>query len=319
MTSLKGNSVTTSDHRPDTPAVPAGSVGSLDSDYIVRFLFDHLDIRGALIHLGPTWQALQIQRNYSEPVSLLLGQVTLATTLIASQLKQMGRLTLQMRGDGPVSMLVVDCDDQLRLKGMARSEGEVPAGPVPAQLGDGQILLSLDLETARHPYQSLVPLEGDTLTQVFEHFIAQSDQQPTRLWLAVNDGACALLFLQRMPSEGGVARENIDADGWDRVTHLASTVRDDELLGLAPEVLLGRLFAEETVRVYPPRGVTYYCPYNRDKVADMLLGLGRDEVEAVLASHGVVEIHDDICNHTYTFTADDVAALFDAAGQAPRH
>lgn len=303
----------------DAIILSADSVGGPESDYVVRFLFDHLDIRGALIHLGPAWQALQARRDYSPPVTRLLGEITLATTLIASQLKQKGRLTLQMRGNGPVSLLVMDCDDQLHLKGMARSNGEVPSGPVPAQLGDGRILLSLDLATARHPYQSQVPLEGDTLSQAFEHFIAQSDQQPTRLWLAVQSDNCALLFLQRMPSEGGIAREDIDEDGWDRVTHLASTVRDDELLGLPPAALLGRLFAEETVRVYPSRQVSYYCPYNRDKVADMLLGLGRSEVESILASQGIIEIHDDICNHTYRFSSDDVAALFANIAQSAQH
>ena len=305
-------------HASPSAGAPQGSVGQPDSDYVARFIFDDLDIRGAVVRLGPVWQALQAGRSYSAPVARLLGEITLATTLVGSQLKQLGRLTLQMRGDGPVSLLIVDCDDQLRLKGMARAEDNVPAGPVPAQLGDGQILLTLELESARQPYQSYVPLEGDTMGAVFEHFIAQSDQQPTRLWLAVSEASCALLFLQRMPSEGGVARESVDEDGWDRVTHLASTVRDDELLGLAPDVLLGRLFAEETVRLYPSRGVTYYCPYNRGKVADMLLGLGRDEVESVLESQGVVEIHDDICNHTYRFTAEDVADLFDTSGQA-RH
>ncbi|WP_446913917.1 Hsp33 family molecular chaperone HslO, partial [Klebsiella pneumoniae] len=82
---------------------------------------DDLDIRGAVVRLGPVWQALQAGRSYSAPVARLLGEITLATTLVGSQLKQLGRLTLQMRGDGPVSLLIVDCDDQLRLKGMARA------------------------------------------------------------------------------------------------------------------------------------------------------------------------------------------------------
>jgi len=157
----------------------------------------------------------------------------------------------------------------------------------------------------RQPYQSHVPLEGETLAAVFEHYLGQSEQLPTRLWLAADRDTAAGLFLQALP--GAAAR---DADGWNRVQVLADTVRPDELLGLGSIKLIERLFAEEDVRVFDPRPVTYHCPRDEGKIETMLFGLGRAECEAILAEHGEIRVHDDICNQEYTLDAAAVDALF---------
>lgn len=256
-------------------------------------------------------------RDYPEPVLQLLGQLAGVTALIAANLKQPGRLTFQLRGDGEVSLLVMDCDEQLRLRGMARrlertdengGAGVLPAssGSLRTLLGDGSLTLTLDVAGMRQPYQSHVPLEGGSLAAVFEHYLAQSEQAPTRLWLAANGETAAGLFLQALPGAG--AR---DADGWNRVQILAGTVQADELLGLGAIKLIERLFPEEDVRVYDPRPVSYHCPYDPAKIYSMLRGVGRAECEAVIAEQGEIRVHDDICNHEYVLDAAAVAALFE--------
>jgi molecular chaperone Hsp33 len=180
------------------------------------FLFEQLDIRGAWVQLGASWREMTAGRNYPEPVLELLGQLAAVTTLIAANLKQPGRLTFQLRGEGAVQLLVMDCDEQLRLRGMARAAPELSAGSLPALLGEGALTLTLDTAQMRQPYQSHVPLQGDTLAAVFEHYLAQSEQTPTRLWLAASRDAVAGLFLQALP--GAAAR---DADGWNRLQILA--------------------------------------------------------------------------------------------------
>jgi len=267
------------------------------------FLFEQLDIRGAWVQLGPAWREMTAGRNYPEPVLELLGQLAVVTTLITANLKQAGRLTFQLRGEGAVSLLVMDCDEQLRLRGMARATPDLQAGSLPALLGKGA--LTLDTAGMRQPYQSHVPLQGETLAAVFEHYLEQSEQTPTRLWLAANRKTAAGLFLQALP--GAAAR---DADGWNRVQLLAGTVRAEELLGLGSIKLIERLFPEEDVRVYDPRPVSYHCPRDPEKIDNMLRGVGRAECEAILAEHGEIRVHDDICNHEYVLDAAAVAALF---------
>jgi len=278
---------------------------SAPPDRVRSFLFEDLDIRGAWVQLGAAWREMTAGRNYPEPVLELLGQLAGVTTLITASLKQAGRLTFQLRGDGEVSLLVMDCDEQLRLRGMARAPSELAAGSLPALLGGGALTLTLDTADMRQPYQSHVPLQGDTLAAVFEHYLAQSEQAPTRLWLAANHEVAAGLFLQALP--GAAAR---DADGWNRVQILADTVRADELLDLGAIKLIERLFPEEDVRVYDPRPVSYHCPYDPAKIYSMLRSVGQAECEAIIAEQGEIRVHDDICNHEYVLDAAAVAALF---------
>ncbi len=273
------------------------------------FLFEQLDIRGAWVQLGPAWRDMIAGRDYADPAVELLGQLAAVTTLITSNLKQAGRLTFQMRGDGAVSLLIMDCDEQMRLRGMARTDSGVSAGSLPNLLGAGSLTLTLDTADMREPYQSHVPLQGETVAAVFEHYLAQSEQSPTRLWLVANHETAAGLFLQALP--GASLR---DADGWNRVQILADTVKPDELLGLGAIKLIERLFPEEDVRVYDPRQVVYHCPYDPDKIYSMLHSLGQAECEAVIAEQGEIRVHDDICNHEYVLDAAAVTALFAPSG-----
>ncbi len=279
---------------------------SAPPDRVRSFLFEQLDIRGVWVQLGAAWQAMTAGRDYPAPALELLGQLAGVTTLITSSLKQAGRLTFQVRGNGDVSLLVMDCDEQLRLRGMARAPSELSAGSLPVLLGDGALTLTLETADMRQPYQSHVPLQGDTLAAVFEHYLEQSEQAPTRLWLAASHDAVGGLFLQALP--GASAR---DADGWNRMQILADTVRADELLGLGAIKLIERLFPEEDVRVYDPRLVNYHCPYDPDKIYSMLRSVGQVECEDILAEQGEIRVHDDICNHEYVLDAAMVAALFE--------
>ncbi len=274
-------------------------------DFFRAFLFEQLDIRAALVRLGPTWQAMQAGRGYAAPVLGLLGEMAAVSVLIGANLKHVGRLTFQLKGDGPVGMLVMDCDEQLRLRGMARCGEGIPVAPVPELLGDGQLILSLDAVGMSQPYQSLVPIDGDSIAAIFEHYLLRSEQQATRLFLAADAHGATGLFLQKLPDAD--AR---DPDGWDRVQCYAETVRPDELNTLSMETLLTRLFPDEAIRLFDPRPVVYHCPEDWEKVRGMLQTLGHAECKSMLREQGEISIQDEICNHRYRFSAADIDALF---------
>lgn len=287
----------------------------MSGSFVRRFLFEGLDIRGAVVHLGDVWKQMQEGRDYQPTVAQLLGETAAVTALIAGQLKQPGRLTLQLRGSGPVQLLVMDCNEQLQMRGMARSNPVVLPAPVPDLLGaalGGQLMLSLDLPEARQPYQSFVPMVGDSIAAIFEHYLEQSEQQPSKLFATAGPNNACCLFLQKMPDA-----DQRDADGWHRITQLASTVKPAELLELDAEALLFRLFHEDMeahgIRIYDAHAVTYHCPEDWDKVRDMIRGIGRADAETILAEHGEILIRDDICNREYRFSAEDVAQLFAAS------
>lgn len=277
-----------------------------------RFLLEDLDIRGAVVRLDDVWQAMLRNRAYAPVVTSLLGQTSAVAAIVAGNLKQAGRLTFQLQGHGPVRLLVVDCTEELNLRGHAQAEAAIAAAPLPELLGDGRLLLTLDIAGMAQPFQSYVPLEGESIAQVFEHYLVQSEQTPARLWLAADGGTAAGLFLQKLPEA-----DRRDPDGWNRAVGLADTLRQSELLTLPAEAILTRLFHEETVRVFEPRPIIHHWPMDWGKVRAMLRGLGRAEVEAILREHGEVAVHDDLSNHSYRFAAEDIAELFAAPPNPP--
>jgi molecular chaperone Hsp33 len=153
-------------------------------DQVHRFLLEDLDIRGALVQLGPSWASMTSRRNYAAPVRELLGELAAVTAIIGSNLKTPGRLSFQLQGHGPVSMLVMDCNEKLHLRGMAKSElaaeADAHISGVTDLLGDGRLVLTLQPKTAESPYQSVVPLAGTTLAEIFEHYLEQSEQSGRR-------------------------------------------------------------------------------------------------------------------------------------------
>lgn len=272
-------------------------------DTVQTFLFEDLDIRGALVRLGPSWQELQARRDYGATERKLLGELAAVATLIGSNLKQPGRISFQLQGDGPVQILLIDCDEQLRLRGLAKTDGAVEPAAVPQLLGDGQLVLTLHTRAER-PYQSHVPIDGDTLAEVFEHYLTQSEQTATALWLTADEHCACGLYLQKLP--GADAR---DADGWNRVRQLAATLRPAEMV-LPAETLLPRLFPEETLRLFDARPVSFHCPRDEEKILNMLRALGREEVEEILAEHDEIVIEDEVCNHRYRFGAEVLHRIF---------
>lgn len=278
----------------------------MQTDYVQRFLFENLDIRGRLVCLTGAWQRMLDGRDYPEDIAALLGHTTALNVLLGANQKGSGRVTLQVQGTGPVKLLVSDCTAELQIRGMAQYEKEkvVPSNERKL-LGDGRLSVTLEDLKSGQFYQSLVPLEGETLEQIFEHYLAQSEQTIAFLRLKADSGALCGLLLEKLPQAD--AR---DPDGWNRVTHLASTLTLEETRDAQPYDLLTRVFPEELMRVFRLYAVEYHCPYDETKVKEMLRGLGRKEVEAILAEQGEVVIRNEMCNHEYRFDARAIAELF---------
>ncbi len=276
------------------------------TDYVQRFLFEELDIRGRLACLTGAWQRMLDGRGYPASIVSLLGHTTALNVLLGANQKGSGRITMQVQGSGPVKLLVSDCTAELRIRGMAQFENQVfEEANERRLLGNGKLSVTLEDMKSGKFYQSLVPLEGETLENIFEHYLSQSDQLPAFIRLYADGGALCGLLLEKLP--GADAR---DPDGWNRVTNLAATLALDETRDAQPYDLLTRVFPEELMRVFRLYPVEYHCPYDEAKVKDLLRGLGRKEVESILAEKGEVVIRNEMCNHEYRFDARAIADMF---------
>ena len=278
----------------------------MQTDYVQRFLFEDLDIRGRLVCLTGSWRRMLDGRGYPKDITALLGHTTALNVLLGANQKGAGRVTLQVQGSGPVKLLVADCTADLKIRGMASYAALDHKGVSERTLlGDGRLAVTLEDVKSGHVYQSLVPLEGETLEQIFEHYLAQSEQLQAFLRLYADGDALCGLLLEKLPKA-----DERDPDGWNRVKHLAATLTLDETRSAQPYDLLTRVFPEELMRVFRLYAVEYHCPYDEQKVKDMLRGLGREEVEAILAEQGEILIRNEMCNHEYRFDARAIAELF---------
>ena len=306
-----------------------------------KFLFDGLPVRGMLVRLTGAWREVLERREpgqaYPPELRDLLGQMSAAAVLMQSNIKFNGALVLQVFGDGPVKLAVAEAQHDLSFRATAKCVGEVaPGARLPDMLnlhGRGRCAITLDPRDklpGQQPYQGVVPLHGDhgepllKLSEVLEHYMLQSEQLDTRLVLAANGEIAAGLLIQRMPVEGEgnlEGRRNEDdiglSEGFNRVALHAATLTAEELLTLDADTILRRLCWEETVTRFEPQVPRFACTCSRERVAQMLRGLGREEADSVLAERGDIEIACDFCGRHYRFAAVDVGALFAADGQRP--
>lgn len=274
------------------------------ADYVQRFLFEELSIRGRLVVLENAWHDMLAGRGYAPNIAELLGHTVAVCVLLGVHHKNERRITLQVRGDGPVSLLVADCAAGLKIRGMAVAAAGA-AGGLDALFGAARLALTLEDVGSGRLYQSLVPLEGETLAAVFENYLSQSEQIQSYLVLhAAERGICGLL-LEKLPDADARSPQ-----GWDRVTTRAARLGLDDALAHSASTLLVRLFGRELLRVFALDPVEYHCPFDPAKVKDVLRSLGRDECEAILAESGEVVITNEMCNHEYRFGRAEVEALF---------
>ena len=289
-------------------------------DTLKRFLIDETDVRGEHVDLSATWKAALSNVDYPPPVREVLGKLMAASLLLTGTLKFQGSLKLEARGDGPLTLAVIQATSAKTVRGLAHWQGPVPvAEDLRDLLGqEGHFVLTLEPAEEGQRYQGIVGLEGGDVAGVLEDYFARSEQLPTRLWLAADENQAGGMLLQRMPE-----RQGDDPDAWNRAVHLAETVTAGELLSLPANDLLYRLFHEETVRVFEPELVNFRCTCTQQKVGDMLRGLGREEVRDILAQEDEVRVHCEFCGKAYVFDAVDVEQLFTATppgdGSGSRH
>jgi molecular chaperone Hsp33 len=296
------------------------------SDLLLKFLFRDAPVRCEIVRIDDTWRRMLAHRTYPAPVTALLGEATAAALLLAANIKFRGALVLQVQGDGPVRLLVVECQSDLTVRATAKlREGAsiAPDDGLPELVnrgGHGRCAITLDPQDRRpgqQAYQGIVPLEGRTMADVLETYMRQSEQLDTRLWLAADHAAAAGLLLQRLPASGAGASARPDPDAWDRARALCASLTPDELLRHEPDTLARRLFGQETLEALAPGTPRFDCTCSRERMERTLVTMGRSEAESIVAERGLIEVRCDFCGRRQVFDADAVRRLFGAAEAPP--
>lgn len=283
------------------------------TDTIQRFLFEDSDIRGEVVTLAASYLEVLSHNPLPLPVQTLLGEFLSAAALLSSTLKFDGIITLQVQGDGPVPMIMAECNRHKGLRGIARppASGDFILGAdtsLQGLLGKGVLAITIDPDKGER-YQGIVPMEQPTLAGCLESYFAQSEQLATRIWLAADGNRAAGMLLQAMPKQI-VADEEVNADQWQTAVALAGTVKSDELLYLDHSQNLYLLFNEFRIRLFDAAALEFACTCSETRSLNALAQLGRDELYEILAEQGHINVDCQFCNQQYRFDATRIKPLF---------
>ena len=273
-----------------------------DQDKIIRFIFEHLGIRGEWVKLTKSWRSVIANQVYSASVQQQLGQACAASVLLAATIKFKGSLILQSQGQELFSTLVAQCSHDYYIRGLARNSAPVEAGNMHTVYGKDRLVITIEPENTQ-PYQGIVELGGDNLSQALEKYYTQSEQLKTRIWLFANGNQVAGLLLQELPDK----QSNV-AD-WKRIEVLADTLTEQEILELSCHKMLYRLFNEEVVRVFDPESVHFRCSCSVTKIENTLTCLGRETLQELLQENNEITVDCEFCSQKYSFDAIDVRSI----------
>lgn len=277
-------------------------------DQSCRFLFEEYPIRGQHVSLDATWAEIAKQGGLKGKGLSLLGEALVVVSLLVDTLKINGSITLQIRGTGPLGLLVVEANSQHELRGIARQNGVIDEQMDLRQIFASEYLVITIKTEGAEPHQGIAPLTGSSLSEALEHYFATSEQLSTSFWLVCDGNNASGMLIQKLPGKFK------DDDAWDRVIHLASTVTNDEIQGLPLEELLHRLFHEETLRLFESHALKFSCSCSRERTASMLLSLGRDEAVEIIEQEGEISVSCEFCNAHYSFDLIDVEQVFSESG-----
>lgn len=281
-------------------------------DTCQRFLFTGADARGEIVRLGPSYQSTVTNHPYPPAVATLLGEFLAAAVLLGAGIKYDGRLVVQVRGDGELSLIMAECTSEGAVRGIARFDEAPESIDFDTLTGAGLMVITVDSRQAE-PYQGIVTLEGGSLAASLQQYFEQSEQLKSWfLFAADGEQACGFMIQQLPPAKqkDGDEREAM----WQHLGMLAQTLTADELLHLDNAELLHRLYHQEQVELFEPRPFHYQCSCSRERTARALISLGKQEIQSVVAERGAVNIACEFCGKEYQFDASEVALLFQERG-----
>ena len=289
-------------------------------DTVLPFQLDQSDIRGRVARLDTALERVLARHAYPPVIEALVAEAALLTAMIGQTIKLRWRLSLQVRGDGPVRLIATDyyapenegAPGRIRAYASFDRERLQLNDPGFPQIGKGYFAILIDQGRDMTPYQGITPIAGASLSDCAEAYFEQSEQLPTRFSLSFGQSMlpgqgtkwrAGGVMLQHMPQASGKAprERELIAEDWSRANLLLDTVEELELVGpnVQPPELLFRLFHEEAPRVYDPQAVHFGCSCSEDKVRQSLSIYSAKDIATMTTPEGTVTADCQFCGAHY--------------------
>lgn len=289
-------------------------------DHLTRFIFEDHDIRGEMVQLQQSWQEILGHHDYPPVIRRYLGEMLVATTLLAATLKLDGSLSVQCTGRGALNLLLTECRSDLSIRGIAKYQAaqiktlqqQAHTPGLSKLLTDGAVVITIEQKNGQR-YQGIVPLEGNSIAQILENHLLRSEQLKTRLYLACDETNAAGMLLQELPTKR--QQEQI----WSDLDACFLSLSTEEILRESPQNLIYQLFHEYEIRLFDPNPIRFRCSCSREKVSQMLLSLNFQEAKNMIEQSEYIDVGCEFCGKQYRFDELDITELFTAVQKPTYH
>ncbi|MEJ6123048.1 Hsp33 family molecular chaperone HslO [Vibrio sp. 2-Bac 85] len=283
------------------------------TDQLQRFLFDDFEIRGEIAQAHNAFQQCINNHDYPVEIANTIGELLIATSLLTATLKFEGKITVQIQGDGPLSMAVINANQDLEVRGTARYQGDTTGLSFSQLIGKGNLMITITPDNGER-YQGIVALEKDSLAACLEDYFVQSEQLATKISLFANSqttpAQAAGLLIQTLPAHSDTHEEDFA-----HVCALAGTIKAEEIFTLKNDELLFRLYHQEQVRLFELQPISFKCGCSQERCLSSLASLQESEIKEILEEQESIDMRCEYCATTYSFKEKDLQILFTSTDQ----
>ena len=279
-------------------------------DHIQKFLLESCDVRGEVAHMTESFTAIMTQHDYPPFIRHFLGEALLVALLMTNTIKFKGQLTVQFQSEGPLKTIVAKCNHQNHVRGFVEWDELADENAIQKNLGAGQLVVTLARE-GYSPYQSIVALQQQTISEALELYFAQSEQLSTKFWCAVGSDSAAGMMLQLLPEDqnnhSSLQREQF----WEHAVKLGETLTVAELLKLKNADILHRLYHQEDVRLFEQQPVIFNCTCSLERMQNAIRLMGEEAALDILKTNREIEVNCQYCSNLFAFDKNSVNEIFD--------
>ena len=300
----------------------------MKTESVLPFQLDKSNVRGRIVRFKIVLGKNLDRWSYPPSVEELVAEAMVLTAVIGQTIKLRWKLSLQVRGDGPIRLIAADyfAPESIGLPASIRVYASYDAERVKElskspfkEIGSGYFAILIDQGKGQEPYQGITPIAGTTISRCAESFFQQSEQLSTRIVVATEKSTADSkisqaggILVQHMPPKSSASRlrpefngngHAADHDDWLRVSSLLSTATRTEIAGDEPslENLIYRLFYEEQPRIFERQPVEFGCTCSPDKVRRSLSIYSAKDISTMTTEQGTVDAICQFCGTAYVF------------------
>jgi molecular chaperone Hsp33 len=278
-------------------------------DHLLPFIFEEHPIKGSIVILDDSWQKVIKNHSYPSIIEDILGELLACSVLFSSSLKFDGSFSIQIQGTGPIRMLIAECNSKLQIRATASLDQDynftTSSSTFLELIDNANLIISINPRKSNNAYQSMVPLISNSIEEIFESFLLQSEQVASRIKLFSQDGVIGGILLQKLPSE---IEEESSSSLWD---HLSLALESCYFADLKDsETVLSSLAQNEELRLFSQKSISFSCNCTREKISEILQTLGEIEAKDIIKNEGSIKVTCEFCQETQEFDSIDVATLF---------